>query len=376
MRVLFLPAPAIGHTFPLVPLAWAFQSAGHEAVFVTGGDGLAVANAGLPVLDALPGRTTGEMLVGFAAALPHLFAPLDGPPLATMNGRKPHIVAAWDPYVDAHVAVAARVRPDLVVYDPIFAVGAVVAAVLGVPAVAHAVSISRYDADLVRELPGAVSLRRYGLAAPAVIRSVDVAPPSLAEGVAPDLLMGHVPYNGSGVLPAWLLDSPRRPRVAVTCGATYGTRAFIGRAAQVAAADPEVEFVVTLGADVPGDVPGDVPDDLPPNLRLTGWVPLNALLRTCDAAIHHGGDGTLLTCCALGVPQLVLPNAPDEFVSAELLRARGAAHVLDEAELDAAAVRELRSDEKLRRVAEELRAEIAAMPSPSQVVAQLTRNGS
>jgi UDP:flavonoid glycosyltransferase YjiC (YdhE family) len=371
MRVLFLPAPAIGHAFPLVPLAWAFQSAGHEAVFVTGGDGLTVANAGLPVLDALPGRTTGEMLVGFAEALPHLFAPLEGPPLETMNGRKPHIVAAWDPYVDAHVAVASRARPDLVVYDPIFAVGAVVAAVLGVPAVAHAVTITRYDADLVRELPGAVSLRRYGVDAPAVIRSVDLAPPSLAEGVAPDLLMGHVPYNGSGVLPDWLLDPPQRPRVAVTSGSTYGTRAFIGRAVRIAAADPEVEFVVTLG----DGVPADVPDDLPPNLRLTGWVPLNALLRTCDAAVHHGGDGTLLTCCALGVPQLVLPNAPDEIVNAELLGARGAAHVLDEVDLDVDAVRELRSDEKLRRVAEELRAEITAMPSPARVVAQLTRNG-
>jgi UDP:flavonoid glycosyltransferase YjiC (YdhE family) len=367
MRVLFLPAPAVGHTFPLVPLAWAFRAAGHEAVFATGGDGLAVAQAGLPVLDALPGRTTQEMLAGFAEALPDLFAPLSGEPLAAMDARKPEIVAAWDPLVDAHLAMAERIRPDLVIYDPIFAVGAVVAAALDVPAVAHAVTISRYEADLVREMPAAVSLRRHGLDAPDRIRTIDVAPPSLAEGVAPDLVMRYVPYNGAGVLPDWLLAMPARPRVAVTSGSTYGTRAFLGRMARIATDTPDVEYVLTMGNE-----PVEPPADLPGNVRLTGWVPLNALLRTCAAAIHHGGDGTLLTCCVFGVPQLVLPNTPDEVVNAELMLVRGAAHVLrSEENLDSAAVRDLLGSSKLSAVAGELRAEIEALPSPAETVTRL-----
>ena len=35
MRALFLAAPGIGHAFPMVPLAWALRSAGHEVAVAT-----------------------------------------------------------------------------------------------------------------------------------------------------------------------------------------------------------------------------------------------------------------------------------------------------------------------------------------------------
>lgn len=367
MRVLFMAGPAIGHAFPLVPLGWAFRAAGHEVIFVAAGDALAVAHAGLPVLDAAPGRTTADMQAQFAQDVPRLFEPIRADPIGEMEQRKPYIVAAWDPFVDAHVALGEWVQPELVVYDPVFAVGPVVAAKLKVPAVAHSLGLARFTPELLRELPGAVALRRHGLALPEGIRTVDIAPPSLVEGGPAELSMRYVPYNGGGTLPDWLREPVTRPRIAVTFGTLGGPDRFAAGIERVLAVAPELdaEFVLAIGESA-------APADLPPNVRTTGWVPLNQLLRGCAAAIHHGGDGTTLTCAALGVRQLVLPGAPDELVTGALLRARGLAHVLGEMrELDAAAVGRLLTDVELGRATREVRAEIAALPAPADVVPRL-----
>lgn len=365
MRVLFMPAPAIGHAFPMVPLASALSYAGHEVIFVTGGDGLAVTQAGLVALDALPGLTTPEMLAGFIRDVPELFAPFEGPPIETMDKRKPFIIAAWDPYVDAHVTLGRRLDPDLVVYDPIFAVGPLVAAMLDVPAVAHGIGLSRFAPDMLRDLPAAAGFRRYGLKVPDSIETIDVSPANLADGPPSERAMRYVPYNGGGVLPDWLLTPPRRPRIAVTVGSMLPKIHGFGYVRRIvdAAAEVDAEFVLALGDEQP-----DEPIGLPANVRTAGWIPLNSLLRTCSAAIHHGGDGTTMTCCALGVPQLVLPNGPERRVNAEVLRARDAAHVLADDELTPTAIGDLLADDRLRAVAGTIRAEIAALPAPADLV--------
>jgi UDP:flavonoid glycosyltransferase YjiC (YdhE family) len=367
LRVLFMPAPAVGHVFPMVPLAWAFRAAGHEVICVTGGDGLGVSQAGIPVLDALPGRTTRDLYEQFCRDVPELFAPPDGDPVAVLNDRKASIVAAWDPYVDEHVAVAERVGADLVVYDPIFGVGPLVAAKLGIPAAALGFTICRYGPEVLREAT-AVTFERHGLEVPGAIPTIDLAPPSLVEPPPSRLRMRYVPYNGSIVLPDWILEPPTRPRVAVSFGSLEEAHGS-GSLARLAAAADGVDAEFLNASAKPAWLS---PAELPPNVRIVGWIPLNALLATCAASIHHGGSGSALTCCALGVPQMALPEGlPDAAAEAELLRVRGAALVLDGDALDAPALQELLADAELRRVAGELRAEIAALPAPAEVVAQL-----
>lgn len=372
MRILFMPAPAIGHAFPLVPLAWAFRNAGHDVAFVTGADAVAVAQAGLPVYDALPGFGSAELEAQFAKAVPEIFAPINASSaeehLAAMNARKPHILAAWDPVVDQHVALAERCAPDFIVYDPIFGVGPIVAALRGVPAVAHGIGIFRYTPDMLRELPAAGALQRHGVSVPEGIATIDVAPPSLAEGPVSRIAMRYTPYSGGGVLPDWLLTAPERPRVAVTVGSLVPRTQGFAYVERIAAAARKVdaEFVVTLG-----DSREEPPRWLPPNVRTTDWLPLSTLLRTCDAVIHHGGDGTVLTSCAMGVPQLVLPNGPDRLVNAELLRARGAAHVVRDDELDHTVIDQLFTDRDLHDVATDLRDEIASLPCPAEIASEL-----
>jgi UDP:flavonoid glycosyltransferase YjiC (YdhE family) len=305
VRVLFLPAPTTGSAFVLVSLAWAFRAAGHDVTFVSAGAGLTAGRAGLTVLDA------------------------------------------GDPDAGAHVAVAEQVRPELVVYDPAFGAGPVVAANLGVPAVAHAVGLSPCPPELLRE----------------DTLTIAVAPPSLAEGPPSDLAMRYTPYDGGGVLPAWLRTPAERPRIAAIFESAREAEGLgIGR---IAAASGDLEYVLALGED-------DPPAGLPPNVRTLHRVPPSALLRTCAAAVHRGGAGAVLTCCTLGVVQLALPSGLDAFVNGELLQARGAAHVLPDADgLNQADVRDLLADDKLRRVADEIRWEIAALPPPADVALRL-----
>ena len=40
-----------------------------------------------------------------------------------------------------------------------------------------------------------------------------------------------------------------------------------------------------------GDVDTSALGTLPPQVRVAGWIPLNALLPSCAAIIHHGGAG-------------------------------------------------------------------------------------
>ncbi|MBV9445826.1 MAG: DUF1205 domain-containing protein [Streptosporangiaceae bacterium] len=317
----------------------------------------------------MPGLTTLGMLSGFVRDLPELFKPFNGSPIEEMKERKPAIVASWDPYVDSHVALAERLRPELVVYDPIFGVGPLVAAKLGIPAVALGTGLCQYLPEMLRELPAAVAFRRHGLRVPEGIETIATSPSALTDGPPLKRVMRYVPYNGGGVLPDWLATPAKRPRIAVTIGSMLPKVQGFGPIERViaAAADVDAEFILALG-----DAPIGVPDDMPSNVRTVGWIPMNALLRTCSAAIHHGGDGTTMTCCALGVPQMVLPNGPERYTNAELLRSQGAAYVVDAETLTAAAINGLITNGNLRTVAEELQSEIASRPSPAELVQWLT----
>jgi hypothetical protein len=46
---------------------------------------------------------------------------------------------------------------------------------------------------------------------------------------------------------------------------------------------------------------------LPRNVRATGYLPLDLVLPSCSAVVHHGGGGTFTTAVAERVPQLITP---------------------------------------------------------------------
>lgn len=112
--------------------------------------------------------------------------------------------------------------------------------------------------------------------------------------------------------------------------------------------------------------------ELPENVRAVGWLPLNALLRTCTGVIHHGGAGTMLTAAALGVPQVIMPNGADRYLNADAASAAGAAVSVEDTELTVDVVSRLLADSGLRDGAAALRAAIEEMPTPAEVAAELT----
>jgi UDP:flavonoid glycosyltransferase YjiC (YdhE family) len=77
----------------------------------------------------------------------------------------------------------------------------------------------------------------------------------------------------------------------------------------------------------------------------------------------------------VGLPQLVLPQGADQFLNAEILTAAGVGRALaNDAQGPGAiseAVQALLGDSAERQAASRVRDEIAAMPSPSEVVPQL-----
>jgi MGT family glycosyltransferase len=132
-----------------------------------------------------------------------------------------------------------------------------------------------------------------------------------------------------------------------------------------------VDVLVAVG---PGDPSALGP--VPSSVRIERFVPQPAVLAHADLVVHHAGTGTLLGTLSAGLPQLVLPQGADQFGNAEALAELGAGRALTGDAITADAIEEharfLLDDVHAREVARKVSAEIAAMPSPAEVVRQLT----
>jgi UDP:flavonoid glycosyltransferase YjiC (YdhE family) len=365
MKVLFMPLPGVGHTFPMVPLAWAMRTAGHDVTFLGGFDGLQVSNAGFPVVDGIPpGTRIEDLFPDVLEEAPDIFESMAHLTTEQILGLKPMVVKPWDIHVDSFVAAARQIGPDLIFFDPVFSAGLVAAAVLDVPAVGHGYMLVRFTPEFVRE-HAAEGFERHGVDLPKRRALIDLGPASLMEPGPATWQMRYVPYNGGGVLPAWLAEPPARPRVAVTLGTPLPHRTSTERLAKVvrAAAQVDADFALTVG-EATAEKLGPLPD----NVRTTGWIPLFQLLQTCTAVIHHGGSGTMFTASAAGIPQLVLPEGADNDYNARRLRAYGCALVPTPGSIEADDIRALLSSVELRTAARNLRQEMEQMPTPAALV--------
>ena len=132
-----------------------------------------------------------------------------------------------------------------------------------------------------------------------------------------------------------------------------------------------VRVLVTVGPDGDPDALGPQPD----HVHVERWVDQPRVLQHCDVVVSHAGSGTFLGALAEGLPQLCLPQAADQFRNSEGAARAGVAVVLhpEESSPDAiaSAVGALLTDEALHRRARGVADEIAAMPSPDDVVERL-----
>lgn len=358
MRVMFCGVPAAGHLFPLIPLVNAALGAGHE-VLVASLDGAESAVGDLPFANIAPGVDWRRELRALGAAkLPEEMARTVETNSADRAAFVPLAALVNDLVVERAIALARSWRPDVVVYEYLFPAAAAAATALGVPAVRHDLgftSIAPLHALMVGHLSVPVD----------PVSSIDIAPPSMVGGASRGWPLRPLPPPAEGSVPLLLGD---RPRVAVTLGTVPPKVGGLSRLDRVvsAAASVDAEFVLVMG-DI--DISGL--GGLPPNVTACGWVPWDALVRTSSAVVHHGGSGTALAALSAGVPQLVLPDGSDRFITAEAVHARGAGIQATSDEISSSLLAHVVTDDKLRAAAAEVSTEIASMPLPESVVARL-----
>jgi len=182
-----------------------------------------------------------------------------------------------------------------------------------------------------------------------------------------------VPYNGPGEAPEWLLEPGSKPRVCVVWGHTlsrFGPDAFLVPQILEGLADLDVEVLVAIN-------PKDVPfvGELPKNARILEQFPINLLLPSCSAVIHHGGAGCVMSAVVAGTPQLAVPFESEQQANGVRVAQAGAGLHLKAKESDAASIRaallRLLDEPSFKANAVRLQAELAERPSPAQLVPRL-----
>ncbi|MGW7071684.1 activator-dependent family glycosyltransferase [Streptomyces sp. NPDC054855] len=406
LRVLFVPFPGVAHVQPMVPLAWALQGAGHQVrVGVHPGMAETVGAAGLT---AVPLGATKQLtgVVEFATnpdLLDVLNARLsldegedsgDGELWARKWAETLGPLHASRSALDDLVAFCESWRPDLVIWDP-FSIAAPVAAKQCGAAHARLLwgrdNIGWLRATSLRRLAGrpadddpvtglmAPMLEKFGYAFEEELLlgqwTIDPMPPALRLPLGlRNVPVRRIPYNGTAALPDWLREPVGVPRVCLTLG-VGGRGRQVFRESGVAlpelfdaVADLDIELVATLDAGRYATA-GPVPD----NVRMTEYVPLDLLLPTCSAVVHHGGGGTFAAAVAHAVPQLVVPmEFWGEKAIAGHVAERGAGLVVDSEEFTPRRLRDgivrLLEEPSFLQGAVELRDEAASVPSPGDIV--------
>ncbi|MEV6846581.1 nucleotide disphospho-sugar-binding domain-containing protein [Actinoplanes sp. NPDC051411] len=387
MRILFVPFSAPSHYLPMVPLIWACRMAGHE-VCVAGDRSVeaAVLASGTPMV------TIGRA-VDIADEQKRARRLVERP-----DGSVDELAVIGmmlELYAEITRAAAADVvpfvrdwRPDLVLGDPLAFVAPIAAAQAGAPMVRHL-----WGPDIMRAFRVAgsgapvrywpASLRelyeRYACEprADAGVATVDPCPASLEVTEVPERIpVRYIPYNGSGIVPPSVVARPRRRRVLVTWGTTLIRREGIDKfpvaGVVKAALDHDCEVVAAVAA-----ADRQYIEDFRSEITIVENVPIGMIMPTCDAVVHHGASGTMLTAAHHGVPQVVAPATPDVQAYCVPLVALGAGvsvratGATQDSIMDAMSAA-LTGDE-IRGAAADLRDEIAAQPDPAEAVARLER---
>lgn len=281
--------------------------------------------------------------------------------------------------IDGLIEVCRTTDAEVLVFDPLVFAGPLAASVVGATPVQQTVGLL-VDPGVAQLVTDAVSplWREFGRDVPPAAGMYDgvtvaVCPPSLDPGPGERsriTRMRPVPEP----LPAAQTRSRLPEGDALAVYVTLGT--FSNNLAQFrilvdALATTSARFLFTVGRDVD---PRDL-GSVPANVRIEQFIPQAEVLPHCDAVIHHGGAGTTFGVLAHGIPSVVLPQSADNFTIAERLSAAGAAAVLLPEQWEGHDIQRALDDvldaAGYRIAAQSLAGEIADMPSPATVAAEL-----
>lgn len=378
VRLVFTSLATHGHMYPLLPLAIAARDAGHHVAFATSAEFVPIARQA-----GLTAAPVGQSVrAAFGAALAGETRQRGEIPQDELTGIIATVFGVTMPrtFVADLVPLLERERPELVVYESGNPGGAFAARLAGIAAVGH--GFGRFARS---ELGNAIHLAVAGYAVEIGVDGVEL--PSFGDPVvdicpgsaqSPEFMatanrvpLRPVGWNEPADLPEGVAGRDRsRPLVYLTLGTAMGSVPVL-REAIAGLARLDVDVLVAGGPTVQVAALGDVPA----NVRLESWVPQADLMRHLDLVVHHGGSGTMLGAFAAGLPQLLLPQGADQFTNAEVVCELGVGAQLLGEDVAADAVteqaRRLLTDASVTAATERLAAEVAAMPAPTDVAAQL-----
>jgi len=351
MRVVLTPWPNPAHLYPIVPLAWALQSAGHEVCIAshaalakaTASVGLAAVSLGDPNVTPIgPGnpwdreveakmeRITTQL--NFTDPVERdLWDILYQFMLPSMWDFQPYGADSADPHpeLDQLVGFCRAWRPDLVLWDPCFPIGAVAARASGAAHARMMWGLDYYSWAMdrfaerailpgpgVEENPLVETMRpgahRHGVEVDDELIvgqwTVDPMPPGMRLPTsARTVPVRWLPFSAQTPMPSWLYPVPDRPRVGLSLGLSQ--RLFfkdgwdhVPRLMDMVS-ELDIEVVATLNADQLALV-----ERLPDNVRTVDFIPLNQLLPTCSVLVHQGGLGTFSAAVATATRQLIIDS--------------------------------------------------------------------
>ena len=412
MRVLFSIFPGAAHLYPVVPLARALLGAGHEVRVASHPemtDAITAAGLMAVVVGAPVDVPTLVQASAADARLDRVADMLDiapGDPGNRRNVIRYYMLAGFSLYHPAQVPAGERTatddlvdfarawQPDLVLWDPLSFAAPIAARAAGA---AHARVLWGLDyfgwmrSSANRRLwqPGSdplaeaaqPTLERHGqdVTEEALLGqwSIDLMPARmrLTDEVR-YLPVRRVPYTGAAPVPDWLYGPAERPRVCLTLGVStrkmFAEEAGFPLSELLEMADgQDLELVATLDRDQLASV-----RRIPDNVRTIDYLPLDLLLPTTSAIVHHGSVGTFGVAAAHRVPQLITPvEGGDGVVVARYLEERGAGLATETGEFTAQELQKLLTrllqEPSFRAGADALYADALATPSPNDVVPAL-----
>ena len=194
--------------------------------------------------------------------------------------------------------------------------------------------------------------------------AADVLDPALGHALDPAL--GHALDPALDAALDLFLRSGSPPVVITAGTGMTHARAFFTRALEATAQAGCRALVLTAFSE-------QLPQPLSADVQWFRHAPFDRLLPRAAAIMHHGGIGTLASAFAAGIPQLIAPNAVDQFDNAKRAQRLGVARRLPTRRRAnwADDVRWAREDQQARKRAGALAVQMAADGDGAVQIAEL-----